>query len=118
MRNHHIYAEYPVGQPDRGVPYGERLDPMTALTAFGTGISALNSLNSLMGGGKSESAAPTQVAAAAAPVVTTPTVMPEPDDQAAKRAKATTIAGLSARRGRQSTILDNGPASADLLGAG
>ena len=49
------------------------------------------------------------------PEVTTPTVMPTPDDDAARRAKQKQSAALTQRRGRQSTILSE-PTSSDLLG--
>lgn len=53
----------------------------------------------------------------APPVLTTPTVMPTPDDAAAKAAKRRQLSGLAQRRGRQSTILSDNTQSADLLGA-
>ena len=53
--------------------------------------------------------------AAAAPAITSPPVMPEPDDEAVKRAKRRSIADQMRRRGRASTVLaDSGT---DTLGA-
>lgn len=46
-----------------------------------------------------------------APTLTAPTVMPSPDDEAARRAKAAILAKMAARSGRTSTIL-----SSDTLG--
>ena len=55
----------------------------------------------------------TQQPATPAPTVTPPTVMPTPDDEAARAAKKKLATSLQARKGRQSTILD---AQSDLLG--
>jgi len=53
---------------------------------------------------------------AAAPTVKAPTVMPEPDDDASKRAKGRQAASMTQRRGRQSTILSEDTGGGDLLG--
>lgn len=85
-------------------------DPAT-LTAIASIIGAGATAGSALGlfGGQDTPAAPKT------PEVATPTVMPTPDDEAAKRAKAKQTAALTQRRGRQSTILSD-PVSADLLG--
>ena len=75
------------------------------LAAAGSAVTILNAL-----GGDDSPAAP-----AAAPTVAPPTVMPTPDDDAAKAMKKKQAMALSARRGRQSTILSD-PLSSDLLG--
>lgn len=108
-----LKSEHPQGHPTRGAPYGERLDPGTLVMAqtFGSILGGLGAAKSLFGGsGGGATATPP-------PTVTPPTVMPIPDDQAAADSKRRALAGLSARRGRQSTILsDPASASSDLLG--
>ena len=69
----------------------------------------LSILGALSGGGDSTPTPPT-------PTVAAPTVMPTPDDEAAKAMKKKQAMALSQRRGRQSTILSD-PTSTDLLGA-
>ena len=85
-------------------------DPVT-LTAIASIIGAGATAGSALGlfGGSDSPQQP------AAKEVTTPTVMPTPDDDAAKRARAKQSAALTQRRGRQSTILSE-PTSTDLLG--
>lgn len=53
IRQH--WTEHPIGCPDRGAPYGERLDPGTMGTAGSSGgwVSAVGSLFQAMGGMKS-----------------------------------------------------------------
>jgi len=85
-------------------------DPAT-LMAIGSilgGGAAVASATGMFGGGEEK-------AATATPAVSTPTVMPTPDDAAAKRAKQRTATALQQRKGRQSTILSE-PVSTDLLG--
>ena len=86
------------------------MDPVT-LTAIGSILGGGAALGSAMGAFGSNDAP-----AAKTPQVAAPTVMPTPDDDAAKRAKQKQGAALAARRGRQSTILSE-PTSTDLLGA-
>lgn len=85
-------------------------DPVT-LAAIGTIIGAgatAGSALGIFGGGDKQ--------APAAPVTAAPTVMPEPDDEAAKKAKLREAQALTARRGRQSTVLSDSVTS-DPLGA-
>lgn len=108
MRNHPLHDE-PYGHPNRGAPYGERCDPAsltlsTVLTGIGAGASVLGAMGAL--GGKPSAPAPT---------MSKPTTMPTPDDEAARAAKRKSLAAMSARRGRASTILDD-DSSGDLLG--
>lgn len=104
----------PVGQPDRGPAFGERLDPATftfatiAPALFGSVAGAVVSSALSDSGGSAAVSAPAPVAAA-------PTVMPTPDDTAMKAAQRKLLAATQARRGRDSTILSD-PASGDLLG--
>lgn len=51
------------------------------------------------------------------PAISKPTLMPEPDDAAAKAAKRKTLEGAASRRGRESTILSDPLSGGDLLGA-
>lgn len=67
-------------------------------------------LDTILGGGD----APAQPTAPT-PTVTPPTVMPTPDDKASMEAKRRQAAALTARKGRQSTVLDT-TQSTDLLG--
>lgn len=111
MRNHPLHDE-PYGHPNRGAPYGERLDPATltlstVLTGIGAGASVLGAMGA-MGAIGGKPSAPT-------PTVSKPTTMPTPDDEAARAAKRKSLAAQSARRGRSSTILED-DTSGDLLG--
>lgn len=54
---------------------------------------------------------------AATPTVAPVTPMPAPNDEAATAVKKKMAVALSARRGRQSTILSDNTQSTDLLGA-
>lgn len=84
-------------------------DPVT-LTAIasiiGAGASAGSAMG-LFGGNESQKDS--------APALATPTVMPTPDDDAARKAKMAQGAALTQRRGRQSTILSDSVTS-DPLG--
>lgn len=100
-----LAADHPVGDPFRGTPYGERLDPGSVALAFGSLF-----VSSMMSDNNSGPAA------APAPVVAPPTVMPTPDDDAMKAAQRKQLAANQARRGRDSTILSNPNDTADLLG--
>lgn len=84
------------------------MDPAT-LTAIGSILGGSAAVASATGmfGGKDATTATAEVKA--------PTVMPEPDDEAAKRAKRKLAGTLQQRKGRQSTILSE-PVSTDLLG--
>ncbi len=81
---------------------------LTAIASIiGAGVSAGSALGMFGGGDKPQAAAPT---------VKAPTVMPEPDDDAAKKAKTRQAAAMTQRRGRQSTILSEDTGGGDLLG--
>lgn len=103
-----LLSEFPMGDPLRGAPFGERTEPATIgiISAIGSGLGAVSSISGMFGG-KKESAPPP---------VSKPTVMPEPDDEASRAAKRRALAGAAQRRGRQSTILSD-DTSGDLLGA-
>lgn len=79
----------------------------TEILAAGSILSGATSVLGALSGGKSS---------APAPVVTQPTVMPTPDDEAQKAAKRRALAGQLQRRGRESTILDQGLTSDPLGG--
>lgn len=96
--------EFPVGAPDRGAPYGERLDPGTASIAslIMGGLGAVSSVSSLLGMGKKESAP-----APAPPVVSPVTPMPTSPTKASITKKQQTLLGQldQNRMSRQDTIL-------------
>lgn len=101
--------DFPVGDAQRGPAFGERCDPGTVglIGAVGGALGGVGSLIGALGGGGDSPAPPTPSA---------PTVMPTPDDEAARAAKRKALAGQAQRRGRQSTDL-TGVSSGDLLGA-
>lgn len=55
---------------------------------------------------------PSAPQAAAAPAVEKPTVMPTPDDEAVRKAKARSLVAMTQRQGRASTILTGDNAEA------
>lgn len=80
----------------------------TILTALGTAATVAGAVKSFTT--KSPSAA-------GAAALEKPSLMPTPDDEVARAAKKRAAAGLSQKRGRQSTILSDPLSGGDLLGA-
>lgn len=101
--------EFPAGDARRGPAFGERFDPSTVgiVSAVGAALGGAGSLVGALGGGGGGGAAPAPSA---------PTVMPTPDDEAARAAKRKSLAAQAQRRGRQSTILSDPTAGSDILG--